>query len=117
MDTADIPWDGITYLRVAASRLPSGEKARDLESWEDRGSSRAATFSRVFESWICIHSSERVAINWPHGDHAALFSVFIAPVLAVHKSHEAGTPVTTFATRVQACWPYSLQTADDLGTS
>jgi len=37
------------------------------------------------------------AMDWPHGDQTACQIVIAVPTLAVHESHEAGTPVTTLA--------------------
>lgn len=39
----------------------------------------------------------------------------MVPALAVHKSHEVGTPVTTLASGKGTCWLYSLRTIDDWG--
>ena len=56
-------------------------------------------------------------MDWPQGDQTAQPTPAGTPVLAVHESHEAGTPVTTLATWELICWPYNFQTIDDLGTN
>jgi len=56
------------------------------------------TLPRVFTSKTCIAIPKSAAINCPHGNQMAQSIYPPLPVVAVHKSHEVGTPVTTLIT-------------------
>ena len=71
---------------------------------------------RVFISRTCIAPLKLAAIYCPHGNQIAQGRSPPPPVVAVHKSHEVGTPVTTLTTG-EVCLPYSFQTIDDWGVS
>ena len=87
------------------------------QSHKSLGGLRTDTLSRVFESRSCILILEQTATNWPHGDQAVQLSPPPISALAVHKSHEEDTPVTTLAIGELICWPYSFHTIDDRGVS
>ena len=56
-------------------------------------------------------------MNWPHGDQSAWRTPNLTPALAVHESHDAGMPLTTFETGEQTICAYNFRTVDERGVS